>query len=176
MADPTIDIPAILASHARWLRCEPGTQRANLSDANLSGAKLSGANLSDANLRDANLSGADLSGANLSDANLRDANLSGADLSGADLSGANLSGANLSGANLPTGFRVASLCFGGWPVTVTPSTTTIGCREHPNTAWLAWSVDAPEIAAMNANAAEWWRRHREAVCAVIRDVMQEANG
>ncbi len=111
MADPTIDIPAILASHARWLRCEPGTQRANLS-----------------------------------------------------------------GADLPTGFRVASLCFGGWPVTVTPSTTTIGCREHPNTAWLAWSVDAPEIAAMHANAAEWWRRHREAVCAVIRDVMQEANG
>ena len=102
---------------------------------------------------------------------------SDADLSGADLSGANLSGANLSGANLPTGFRVASLCFGGWPVTVTPSTTTIGCREHPNTAWLAWSVDAPEIAAMHANAAEWWRRHREAVCAVIRDVMQEeSNG
>ena len=105
-------------------------------------------------------------------ADLRDANLRGAYLRDADLCGANLCGANLCGAELPPGYRIASLCFGGWPVTATPTTTTIGCESHPNESWLGWSVDAPEIEAMHPEAAAWWRRHREAVCAVIRDVMQ----
>ena len=83
-----------------------------------------------------------------------------------------LIGANLCGAELPPGYRIASLCFGGWPVTATPTTTTIGCESHPNESWLGWSVAAPEIEAMHPEAAAWWRRHREAVCAVIRDVMQ----
>lgn len=100
-------------------------------------------------------------------ADLRDANLRGAYLRDADLCGA-----NLCGAELPPGYRIASLCFGGWPVTATPTTTTIGCESHPNESWLGWSVDAPEIEAMHPEAAAWWRRHREAVCAVIRDVMQ----
>lgn len=65
----------ILASHGKWLRCENGGERADLSNADLSGANLSGADLS----------GADLSGAYLN----------GADLSGADLGGAYLSGADL---------------------------------------------------------------------------------
>ena len=103
----------------------------------------------------------------LIDADLRHANLRGAELRHADLCGA-----NLCGAELPPGYRIASLCFGGWPVTATPTTTTIGCESHPNESWLGWSVDAPEIEAMHPEAAAWWRRHREAVCAVIRDVMQ----
>lgn len=75
----------IIASHGKWLRCENGGERADLSYADLSYADLSDANLSDANLCDANLSNADLRYADLryadlSDANLRDANLSNADL------------------------------------------------------------------------------------------------
>ena len=84
---------------------------------------------------------------------------------------ANLQGANLQGANLPAVYRIASLCFGGWSITVTPTETQIGCERHPNASWLAWAADAPEIAAMHIDAAVWWARHREAVCAVIKDVM-----
>ena len=80
----------ILASHGKWLRCENGGERADLSGADLSGADLNGADLS----------GADLSGAYLNGANLNGANLCEADLSGADLSGADLGGAYLSGADL----------------------------------------------------------------------------
>ena len=80
----------IIASHGKWLRCENGGERANLSGADLSGADFNGANLSGADL-----SGADLNGADLNGANLCEADLSGADLSGADLNGANLSGADL---------------------------------------------------------------------------------
>ena len=114
---------------------------------------------------------ADLSGADLSGADLSWADLSGANLSWADLSGANLSGANLSGANLPTGCRIAALCFGGWPVTVTPETTTIGCQSHPNAKWLEWTPD--DVAEMHRDASAWWTRHCDSVRAVIRDVMQE---
>jgi hypothetical protein len=98
-----------------------------------------------------------------------------ANLRGANLSGANLRGADLSDALLPIGYRIASLCFGGWPVMVTPEQTVIGCQQHPNSAWLSWEADAPEIAEMHEDAAAWWRRHREAVCAVIRDVRQEGS-
>ena len=90
-----------------------------------------------------------------------------------NLWGANLRRANLQGANLPAGYHIAMLCFGGWGVTVGPTETCIGCEKHPNTAWLGWAVDAPEIAAMHPKAAVWWRAHRESVCAVIRDVQGE---
>ena len=113
----------------------------------------------EANLRGANLSGADLYGANLREANLCEA----------DLREANLCGANLYGANLPESLRIASLCFGGWGITVTPTHTTIGCQTHPNDNWLKWSP--ADVAAMHDKASEWWERHREAVCAVVRDVM-----
>ena len=149
---------------------------ADLRGANLRGADLSGADLRGANLRGADLCGAGLSGANLSGADLSDAGLRGTDLSGADLRGTDLRGANLSGAVLPAGYAIASLCFGGWSVTVTPTTTTIGCQSHASTQWLAWAVDAPEIAAMHEDASAWWRRHRDAVHAVIRDVMHGAGG
>ena len=65
----------IIASHGKWMRCEEGGERADLSNAYLRGAYLRGAYLR----------GADLSGADLSGADLRGADLSGADLSGADL-------------------------------------------------------------------------------------------
>jgi len=146
------DLPRRLDLHAKWRRMEKGGERLVLIGADL---------------RDANLRGADLRHADLYHANLRGANLRGADLRGADLRHA-----NLCGAELPPGYRIASLCFGGWPVTATPTTTTIGCESHPNESWLGWSVAAPEIEAMHPEAAAWWRRHREAVCAVIRDVMQ----
>ena len=136
------DLPRRLDLHAKWRRMEKGGERLVLIGADLRGA---------------NLRGADLCGADLCDADLRDADLRDA---------------NLCGAELPPGYRIASLCFGGWPVTATPTTTTIGCESHPNESWLGWSVDAPEIEEMHPEAAAWWRRHREAVCAVIRDVMQ----
>ena len=60
----------ILASHGKWLRCENGGERADLSNADLSGANLSGADLSGAYLNGADLSGADLGGAYLSGADL----------------------------------------------------------------------------------------------------------
>lgn len=65
----------ILMSHSKWLRCENGGERADLSNVDLSGATLNGANLG----------GADLSGATLNGANLSGADLGGADLNGADL-------------------------------------------------------------------------------------------
>jgi len=142
-----------LRLHGMFLRGEPGGVRANLRDADLQGA----------DLRDANLSYAIMSCANLYGANLHGANLRDADLQGADLRD----------ANLPNGYRIASLCFGGWTVTATPSTTTIGCQTHPNEDWLRWTPD--DVATMHADAKVWWTRHREAVCAVIRDVMQEVN-
>ena len=93
--DSFINLPKILASHAKWLADKATGDRADLSGANLSSATLSWADLSRANL-----SSATLSGANLSRANLSSATLSGADLSWANLSGANLSSATLSRANL----------------------------------------------------------------------------
>ena len=81
----------IIASHGKWLRCENGGERADLSGADLNGADLNGANLSGADLSGADLSGADLNGANLCEADLNGANLCEADLSGANLSGADLS-------------------------------------------------------------------------------------
>lgn len=156
------------------MRPRPNLSDADLRDADLSGANLIGANLSDANLRDANLRDAYLIGANLSGAILRGADLSGANLSDVDLRDADLRGANLIGATLPAGYRIASLCFGRWPVTVTPEHTTIGCHQHANDRWLAWTPD--DVAAMHDDAKAWWTRHREAVCAVIRDVMQPEGG
>ena len=106
-------------------------------------------------------------------ADLRWANLSGADLRWADLGGADLSEADLSGAKCGS---VARLDFGGWSVCVRAAQTSIGCQSHDNAKWLAWTPDSPEIAAMHADAAEWWRVHGEAVKAVIRCVMAKAEG
>ena len=131
------------------------------------------ANRTRADLRGADLRGADLRGADLRGADLRGADLYEANLRGADLRGADLYEANLRGADLPDNYRIASLCFGGWGVTVTPIHTQIGCERHPNQSWLSWAANAPEIAAMHPNATAWWTRHREAVCAVIRDVQQD---
>jgi uncharacterized protein YjbI with pentapeptide repeats len=68
--DCSIDLPAILASHAKSLAGEEGGERVNLSDANLSDADLSGANLTGANLIGAKLAGAKLAGAKLAGAEL----------------------------------------------------------------------------------------------------------
>jgi hypothetical protein len=76
--DSFINLPKILASHAKWLADKATGNRADLSRADLSGTDLSRANLSRADLSRTDLSRADLSGADLS----------WADLSGADLVGA----------------------------------------------------------------------------------------
>ena len=81
--DSFINLPKILASHAKWLADKATGNRADLSRADLSGTDLSRANLSRADLSRTDLSRADLSGADLSGADLSWADLSGADLVGA---------------------------------------------------------------------------------------------
>jgi hypothetical protein len=100
MPESLLNLPEILASHARWLACDPSGQRANLNRANLNRANLDGANLNGASLNRASLDGANLSRANLNGASLNRASLDGANLSRASLIGASLDGANLSGASL----------------------------------------------------------------------------
>ena len=58
-----IELAAVLASHAAWVRGEPGGHRANLTRANLTCANLTGANLTRANLTCANLTRANLTDA-----------------------------------------------------------------------------------------------------------------
>jgi hypothetical protein len=103
--DSFINLPKILASHAKWLADKATGNRADLSRADLSGTDLSRANLSRADLSRTDLSRADLSGADLSWADLSRTDLSRADLSWADLSWADLSGADLVGA---VGLAIAS--------------------------------------------------------------------
>ena len=65
----------VLELHRKWIKQEPGGERANLWGAGLWKADLWRANLREANLRGADLRGADLRGADLWEANLRGANL-----------------------------------------------------------------------------------------------------
>lgn len=90
----------ILDKHEKWLKNEPGGERANFQRANLWISDLRGANLQRANLRDANLRGANLQRANLRGANLRGVDLREADLRRADLQKADLQGADLREATL----------------------------------------------------------------------------
>jgi len=69
----SIDLPAILAAHAEWLRESSTGKRANLCHANLRHANLSSANLTGANLTGASLAGADLVRADLAGVDLTDA-------------------------------------------------------------------------------------------------------
>ena len=99
------ELKQVLEAHEKWMRCEEGGKKADLSWADLRCAYLSGADLRCADLRGADLRGADLRwadlrGADLSGADLRWADLRGADLRGADLRWADLRGADLSCADL----------------------------------------------------------------------------
>ncbi len=122
---PLLNLPEILASHARFLAGDPSGECANLVGANLKranlvcanlvranlyGASLDGANLNGANLNGANLDRASLDRASLNRANLYGASLNRANLYGASLVGANLNGASLNGANLngATGIVIAA--------------------------------------------------------------------
>ena len=179
----------ILRLHDMWLRGEDGGVRADLrrtdlSEADLSGvnlvaADLSGANIRVADLRGANLSGADLDGANLSGTDLDEADLSWADLSQANLTGADLSWADLAGANLGGAYirdaidgAICRMDFGEWSICIRASHTSIGCQQHPNEKWLAWSPD--DVAHMHQDARDWWAMHGEAIKAAIRCVMAKA--
>jgi len=81
----------ILEKHGKWLRSEPGGERADLSGSDLNGSDLRGSILRDADLRDADLSGSDL----------RRADLRGSILSGSDLRGSDLRGSDLDFSCLP---------------------------------------------------------------------------
>jgi hypothetical protein len=80
---PPLNLPEILASHARFLAGDPSGECTNLNGANLNGASLIDANLIDANLIGASLIGASLIGASLAGASLIGASLIGASLAGA---------------------------------------------------------------------------------------------
>jgi hypothetical protein len=110
MPESLLNLPEILASHARWLACDPSGQRANLDGANLNRASLVGANLDGASLVGANLDGANLDGANLNRASLVGASLDGANLNRARLDGANLDGATgiVIAADAPQRLRAAA--------------------------------------------------------------------
>ena len=54
---------------------------------------------------------------------------------------------------------------------MTPTHTIIGCQQHKNQKWLDWQPTDEAIAKMHDDASVWWAKHKEAVCAVIRDVM-----
>jgi hypothetical protein len=105
-----LNLPEILASHARSLAGDPSGECANLDGANLDGANLDRANLDRASLNGANLDGANLDRANLNGANLNGANLDRASLDRASLVGASLNGASLNRANLvgATGIVIAA--------------------------------------------------------------------
>lgn len=91
-------------------------------------------------------------------------------LRGANLRWANLRGADLCDAIFPKDFRIARLDFGGWPVTVTPTHTSIGCQRYSNEDWLKWSPS--DVKSMDSKAEKWWSEHQDAVRAVIKDVMR----
>ena len=51
------ELKIILERHGKWLRCEEGGERADLSGASLFQADLAGANLAGADIREANMTG-----------------------------------------------------------------------------------------------------------------------
>ena len=123
----------ILASHGKWLRCENGGERADLSGADLYGVDLHSADLSGADLYGANLHFADLSGADLSGASLYGANLSGAGLYGVDLSNTNLCNANLSRTDLnKTYYQIVRIG--------SRNATTTYCVEDDNVVCGCWNT------------------------------------
>ena len=126
------DLPAILASHAAWLRNEDGGIRADLTGADLSRADLTGANLR----------GADLTGADLTDADLTDASLRGAILRRCI-------------GNID---RIKSIQVDIWHVTWCDDLLAIGCQQHSITDWAAFSDE--RIASMDSHALDWWRKWR----------------
>ena len=69
------ELKEILEKHQKWLSCEDGGKRADLSYIDLKGADLRGKNLGGMILKGADLRGVDL----------RNADLRGADLAGADI-------------------------------------------------------------------------------------------
>lgn len=97
----------ILVSHSKWLRCENGGERADLSNAdlsyiNLNHTDLRGANLCGADFYRANLYGAILCGANLYGANFCATDLSNSSLRATDLRATDLSNSKFDNASLST--------------------------------------------------------------------------
>ena len=116
-----VELKEILDKHSKWLRNEPGGERANLSGADLTRAYLSGADLTRAYLTRADLTRADLTRANLS----------GADLSGADLTRAYLTSTILENKEMVTfQYKKHLASYTGL------DEITIGCHKHPIQYWL----------------------------------------
>ncbi len=97
-------------------------------------------------------------------ADLREANLRGADLYRADLYGADLREADLwncTGNNK----EVKTVQAGTYTITYTADIVQIGCQRHSLAEWQAFSKD--EIAAMDSNAAEWWKAWKSLLAQII---------
>lgn len=184
----------------------PSLVASDLSRANLvggyfvgvdfSGALLSYADLSLANLSQTDCSNVDFSSANLSfakcheadftDSMLVDANLTKCDFTearflrthfkGAIIRHTILTATHIADSDIHTITKIATLCFGGWPVTVRERNTTIGCVTSSNEQWLSYPPQGcREIFEMDVKATEWWIKYSTAVCAVIRAVEDGCN-
>lgn len=97
----------ILKKHEKWVRDEPGGERADLSNTDLKGIDLTGAFLPSALLNGANFENALMSKVNFMHADLVNANFTNAIMPEAKLRSANLSGANLTNVD----FTCADLAF-----------------------------------------------------------------
>lgn len=160
--------------------CEGNTMAQTLRVANYAGACLSGASLPMADLRYVEIRGADLRHADLRGADLRESDMRGANVRGADLRGANLFRANVEGVNLieadirgatlPAGVNICCVDLGRWSAFIGPDCTRIGCETHSNTEWLSWSPD--DVAHMDDDAREYWKRWGETIKAAIRATME----
>jgi uncharacterized protein YjbI with pentapeptide repeats len=158
------ELITILTLHKKWLKCEKGEVKADLS-----GYDLSGYDLRHVNLSGANLSRASLCRANLILSDLRCVDLSGADLRRADLSCSDLRHANLSGANLTDTIlwnivgnkkEIKSLhIFPEYNIAYTKDRLQIGCKNHSFDEW--WNFTDEEIDRMDyIKALDFWKRNK----------------
>lgn len=162
----SIDIKAVLADHALWLRCDGGKQ-ADLSGMDLSGtdmrrASLKWAILIGTNMHGANLIGTDLSGAKLIRTDMRGTNMRGTDLSWAKLIGADL-------RCLGNMRELRTMQIDTWDIGYTADTLQIGCQRHPIDKWRKWNTDAGRkwIAQMDSTALAWADRNLDLVLGII---------
>ena len=134
------ELNKILELHKMWLNGE---------DSGIS------ADLIGVNLRHTNLIGADLRNANLREADLRYADLEYANLIGADLS-------YCVGNNK----EIKSLQLGTYDVAFTKNILCVGCQSHTLKEWKAFTDE--EIAKMDDNALEWWKKWKDTLITIIK--------
>jgi hypothetical protein len=117
-------INEILVRHRKWLRLEPGGERAVFPNADFRDV-----DFQDADLTNSNFQGVNFQGAKLRGANFRDANLQGADLTDADLRSCITHKARID-------FPIYNFHAGRDLAVATPDWLAIGCEKHP---WETWT-------------------------------------